>query len=91
MLTRQQLFPLNYYKKTKFNGSMGKMNLRLEKAERETGDGEKETLFTGTVWKGPYCYDASDKETFVTEEFPFTEEGICAAADWFNEEGKKYV
>ena len=31
MLKRMQLFPLNFYKQAKFNGSMGKMNFRLGK------------------------------------------------------------
>ena len=31
-----QLFPLNFYKKAKFNGSMGAMNFRLGKEEKET-------------------------------------------------------
>ena len=35
MLERMQLFPLNFYKKAKFNGSMGKMNYRLAKEEKK--------------------------------------------------------
>ena len=61
MLERMQLFPLNFYKKAKFNGSMGKMNYRLAKEE----------------------------EKITKREFPFAEEGICQAMDWFNEEGEK--
>ena len=53
MLKRMQLFPLNFYKKAKFNGSMGKMNFRLGKEEKESEDGEKETVLLGTVWEGP--------------------------------------
>ena len=34
MLERMQLFPLNFYKKAKFNGSMGKMNYRLKIQKR---------------------------------------------------------
>lgn len=90
MLERMQLFPLNFYKKEKFNGSMGKMNFRLAKAERETEGGEKETILRGTVWEGPYIYDVAPKETFQTKEFAFAEEGICEALDWFNAKGKEY-
>ena len=61
MLERMQLFPLNFYKKAKFNGSMGKMNYRLAKEEKKT----------------------------TKREFPFAEEGIGQAMDWFNEEGEK--
>ena len=38
MLERMQLFPLNFYKKAKFNGSMGKMNYRLAKEEKKTDE-----------------------------------------------------
>ena len=66
MLERMQLFPLNFYKKAKFNGSMGKMNYRLAKEEKKT-----------------------DEENIPNRKFPFAEEGICQAMDWFNEEGEK--
>lgn len=85
MLKRVQLFPLNFYKKQKFNGSIGKMNFRLEQMKKET-----ETVLLGTVWEGPFCYDKTPKEKFVVEEFPFSEEGICAALEWFNEKGNGY-
>lgn len=90
MLKRMQLFPLNFYKKEKFSGSMGKMNFRLAKSEKEKEGGEKETILVGTVWEGPYNYDSSPKETFETKEFAFAEEGICEALDWFNAKGKEY-
>lgn len=90
MLERMQVFPLNFYKKEKFNGSMGKMNFRLGKMEKEVEEGEKQTILLGTVWEGPFCYDATEKEKMKNREFPFSEEGICMAVDWFNEMGKDY-
>lgn len=42
MLERMQLFPLNFYKKAKFNGSMGKMNYRLAKEEKKTDEENSE-------------------------------------------------
>ena len=81
MLMRNELFPLNFYKKEKFNGSMRKMNYRLQKVEDH---------FVATVWKGPYCYDATDKEEMTTSEFPFSEEGINAAVEWFNSKQKEF-
>ena len=90
MLKRMQLFPLNFYKKAKFNGSMGKMNFRLGKEEKESEDGEKETILLGTVWEGRYNYDNTPEEKKETKEFAFAEEGICEALDWFNEKGKEY-
>lgn len=90
MLERMQLFPLNFYKKSKFNGSIGKMSFRLEKAENESEDGEKTTILRGSIWEGPFCYDVTDKEKMERKEFSFSEEGICEALDWFNTQGKIY-
>ena len=53
-VTRQMIFPLAFYKKSKFNGSKGKLNYRIEKV---FGDEKDEFLLT--VWKGPFCYDAT--------------------------------
>ena len=90
MLNRMQLFPLNFYKKEKFNGSMGEMNFRLAKAEKEQEDGEKKTILLGNVWKGPYIFDKTPKEKMEAKGFAFAEEGICEAMDWFNAKSKEY-
>lgn len=90
MLERMQLFPLNFYKKSKFNGSIGEMSFRLEKKEIETENGEKSVIFRSSIWKGPFCYDVTKKEEIIEKDFPFSEEGICAATDYFNEQGKIY-
>ena len=88
MLERMQLFPLNFYKKAKFNGSMGKMNYRLAKEEKKTDEENSETILVGSIWEGPFIYDKIPQEKITKREFPFAEEGICQAMDWFNEEGK---
>lgn len=89
MLERMQLFPLNFYKKEKFNGSIGNLNFRLEKREKETEEGEKVAYLLGTVWDGPYNYDTTLDEKKETKEFAFSEEGICDAMEWFNAKGKE--
>ena len=81
-----QLFPLNFYKKAKFNGSMGKMNYRLAKEEKKTDEENSETILVGSIWEGPFIYDKIPQEKITKREFPFAEEGICQAMDWFNEE-----
>lgn len=90
MLKRMQLFPLNFYKKENFNGSIGDMNFRLAKAEKEQEDGEKAVILRGTVWRGPYCYDATSDEKMEHREFSFAEEGIQEALEWFERKGKEY-
>lgn len=79
MISRQMLFPLAFYKKAVFNGSLGKMNYRIAKAEGEDG----KTEFVLTLWKGPFCYDATkeEKETFL---YDFSEDGMQEILDKLN-------
>lgn len=69
-ITREMLFPLAFYQKTKFHGSKGRYNYRIEKSVKED-----EEQFLLTVWEGPECYDASRKEK-QRFEYPFSEEGM---------------
>ena len=77
-VTRQMIFPLAFYKKSKFNGSKGKLNYRIEKV---FGDEKDEFLLT--VWKGPFCYDAT-KEEKTTYSYPFSDEGLDAIVEQLN-------
>lgn len=69
-VTRQMVFPLAFYKKAKFNGSRDGMNYRIEKMTEDEKD-----QFLLTVWKGPFCYDAT-KEEKVTSVHSFDEDGM---------------
>lgn len=89
MIERVQLFPINFYKKAKFNGSDGKMNFRLEKMEIGEEE-EKRIILRGTVWEGPFCYDVTPTEKMETCDFDFSDDGICQAMDWFNEKSSGY-
>ncbi|MCI8940246.1 MAG: hypothetical protein HFH12_09690 [Dorea sp.] len=72
LVTREMLFPLAFYQKTKFHGSRKNYNYRIEKYLEE---GKEEAQFLLTVWEGPECYDASSKEKKKTF-YPFSEEGM---------------
>ena len=61
MLERMQLFPLNFYKKAKFNGSMGKMNYRLAKEEKKTDEENSETILVGSIWEGSTGKDHKER------------------------------
>lgn len=69
-ITREMLFPLAFYKKTKFNGSKGKICYRIEKISEEDGD-----KFLLSIWDGPECYDVAKGEK-NTSKYPFTDEGM---------------
>lgn len=77
-VTRQMIFPLAFYKKAKFNGSKGKMNYRIEKQTQEDKD-----TFLLTVWKGPFCYDATREEK-TTFRYPFSDEGLDQIVEKLN-------
>ena len=68
---------------------MGKMNYRLAKEEKKTDEENSETILVGSIWEGPFIYDKIPQEKITKREFPFAEEGICQAMDWFTEEGEK--
>lgn len=89
MIERVQLFPINFYKKSNFSGSDGKMNFRLGKAEIEEGE-EKKTILQGTIWEGPFCYEVTPKEKMETKNFDYSDDGICQAMDWFNEKSSEF-
>ena len=65
------------------------MNYRLAKEEKKTDEENSETILVGSIWEGPFIYDKIPQEKITKREFPFAEEGICQAMDWFNEEGGK--
>lgn len=81
MIKREQLFPMLFYEKAKFNGSKGKWNYRIEKyVEEETS----EKKFKLTIWEGPECYDASKKEKKVTF-YAYNDDGMNEILNVLNE------
>ena len=78
-ITREMLFPLAFYKKTKFNGSKGKINYRIEKITEED-----ENKFLLSVWEGPECYDVTkaEKKHF---KYSFSDEGMEEIVKFLNE------
>lgn len=70
-ITRQMLFPLEFYKKSMFHGSKGKYNYRIEKRDTE----ENGTRFFLTIWEGPECFSASKAEKQVSD-YPFSDGGM---------------
>lgn len=71
-ITRQMLFPLAFYKKSKFNGSKGKYNYRIEQYQNKESE---EVKFRLSIWEGPECYDVSEKEKRIMY-YPFSDEGM---------------
>ena len=94
MIERKDLFSIPFYKKTHFSGSYLGMRYRIERTERpkETSpsnpdaEPENETVFKATVFPGPYCFDVVPETEKISEEFEFSEDGLCKVCDWLNEQ-----
>ena len=80
MIKRSDILSIPYFKKSAFTGSCQGMRYRLEKAEVE-----ENTVLRAYIWEGPYGFQISKEEERVKRDFPFSEEGICQAAEWLNE------
>ena len=74
------LFNINFYKKEMFHGSCGSMRYRI--AAQNTDDGRRLRV---TVWPGPYNYASTPDQEKRSEDFPFSREGLSAAAARLNE------
>lgn len=84
MISRKELFALDFYKKSAFTGSDRNMCYRIERV----GDDDI-FKFQATVWEGPYSYAATPEEKKVRHLEDFSEEGLNALVDWMNEASRK--
>ena len=54
---------------------------------KKTDENEQTTAYFEVVyWPGPYNFAKTDEKLKQTADFPFTEEGIQAVADFLNEQ-----
>ena len=86
MLDRKELLALAFYAKSDFYGSIGNMNYRISCPEKDVKPKIPITHFDVCYWPGPFNYAKTDEKLKQTAEFPFSEEGICALADFLNEQ-----
>lgn len=80
MIKRTDVFNINFYKKERFSGSLGRMRYRIAKKEEE----DKKNLQV-TVWPGPYNYDTTEDSLKTEEEFSFDNEGLDQVVDYLNQ------
>ena len=81
MIEKENFHIFNYIKKEEYTASMDGMRYMLKKKE----NGE-EIMLQAAIWPEPYCYAKTQEEYKQRKEFPFSEEGVKAAADWLNEQ-----
>ncbi len=94
MVQRKDLLTLNFYKTTPFTGSLGSLRYRVEKimvtaSDAQLGDSPdaaapSEPKLLATAWHGPFAFAHTPDAEKITFQADFSEEGLCAVADWLN-------
>lgn len=92
MIRRGDLFPFVHYEYGEaYYGSCGGMRYRIAREPLENvhftpPDRRGEASLRAVVWPGPYGYSATEEEKKTVRDFPFSEEGMIAAAAWLNDQ-----
>lgn len=60
-------------------------HLVKEKATKEDGTEEEQSLLAGIIWPEPWAREFTDPALQLHKSFPFTEEGRKQAAAWLEE------
>lgn len=77
MLNKNDLVPINYYKKEPFYGSYLGMRYRIVKSE---------DILLATIWPEPYNFDSTPDEQKHSAEFEFSQAGVEQAYAWLEEQ-----
>ncbi len=75
-ITRKDLLPLSFLKKSAYTGSKRDFNYRLEKTE---------TVLRAYWWEGKFAFDATPEEDKTYSDFEFSDSGIGDAVSYLNE------
>lgn len=90
MITREQLYVLDYYKKNTYMGSDGPLYFRIyriEETSSETKEGEAaQSLLEAVCWPGPFIYDKTPEEHKHFKRFEYSEEGMEEIISWLMKE-----
>ena len=86
-ISRYDLLPLSFLKKSCYTGSKGLFSYKLEKTEISTGDeldASVKTVLRAFCWKGPYAFNETEPEFIRHEDFSFDDKGIDEAIVYLN-------
>ncbi len=86
-ISRYDLLPLSFLKKTCYTGSKGNFSYKLEKNEISLGEDEAsgtQTVLRAFCWTGPYAFDETAAELIRHEDFSFDDKGIDEAIVYLN-------
>jgi len=84
MIERNNLFTIPFYKKSPFTGSYEGMRYRISKETILDSDESEHIVLRAYVFPGPFNFSITSKDIMITNDFDFSEEGICNVCDWLN-------
>ena len=93
-ITRRDILPLSFLKKSAYTGSkrglrykMEKAEMKVETAETEEGTegGSPKTVLRVYTWRGIFAFDHTPKNEIAVRDFEFSDAGIDGALDYLNE------
>lgn len=95
MIKRPELLALEFYKSRPFKGSDKGIRYMIQKdtvpVESEDEGKETKTVLTAFIWPEPFCFEVTPDEEKGSKQFEFSEEGLCEAIDWLNENHDAYA
>jgi len=80
MIDLTGMISIPFLKKTVFTGSYRGMNYMIKKVSDDDGD-----KIQATAWPGPFNFAVTDDEKKVSNDVPFSSDGILAAVKWLND------
>lgn len=83
-ITRHDILPLSFLKKSAYTGSKGGLRFRMEKKDPEEGT-EGERVLVCSLWPEPFAYGETDETQIRQKSFAFSDQGIEEALAWMNE------
>ena len=90
-ITRRDILPLSFLKKSAYTGSKRGLRYKMEKAEIEaetkegTEDGSSKTVLRVYTWRGIFAFDHTPENEITVKDFEFNDAGIDSALDYLNE------
>jgi len=82
-ITRCDLLPLSFLKKSDYTGSRGKLRYRISKFETGEEDNKVKKLRV-FLWTTPFAFDKTPQEEMTVTEYEFKEESLDLIAAYLN-------
>lgn len=74
-ITRIDLLPLSFLKKSAYTGSRGMLRYRIARTEEGEGE-EKVKKLRVWHWITPFAFDKTPEEEFSITDYPFSEDAL---------------